>query len=130
MAYLKGVLDGDGSLSWANGTLQFRLGTISGDFAAEFLAAAFQIAPRMPRVYFRIERNTHLMYDVVSNWVGWSEQLKEDVKEFWSSWLKGFIDSEGSVTYIPRNSIRMVEVGNSNKALLNLCQFRLYTIRC
>jgi len=130
LAYILGVLDGDGSVRGYNRII---LGTKDFEFAKEFEKALLAIGLRANVIKIdqwikNLKRQYHgwqcYAYSVV--FVNWYNSLTQERKEgiakqYPKEYLRGFFESEGSYVIGPNGDVR-VHFSNTNRELLMTVQ--------
>jgi intein-encoded DNA endonuclease-like protein len=149
LAYILGVLNGDGSVNRQGNNYVIELKVTDKDFVEEFKKHLKCIGFEYINEYVREFKNKKDQYVVrvcSKGFYYWYKNLDMDYyinvignnEKLMVSWLKGFYDSEGSVTINKKGNYtyKYVSLSNTDKKLIDICCYYLdklginYSIYC
>jgi len=134
LAYILGVLNGDGSVNKQESNYVIELKVTDKDFIEEFKRNLENIGFKYINEYVRKFENKKDQYVVRVRSKGfyyWYKSLNVDYymnvignnEKLMISWLKGFYDSEGSVVINKKGNYvyKYVSIANTNRNLIDVC---------
>ena len=134
LAYILGVLNGDGSVNKQGSNYVIELKVTDKDFIEEFKRNLKNIGFEYINEYvreFEDKKDQYIIRTCSKGFYHWYKNLDIDYytniignnEKLMISWLKGFYDSEGSVAINKKGNYtyKYISVSNTNKELIDIC---------